>query len=167
MQGSASIRESQLDELLASIFLESGVDVYPAYSDLGEHILQFQDANEVHKFAKVNLFVPKGLLHLAIRYPNSGPAVQIQKISLNPDKCNGFTFRFSADGWGLIHVLCEAKTGTEINCRISVNSPKRASHWQDTSPELGDPAEWDWPIVEKHARRLIRIIKKLSKQSKV
>lgn len=161
MQGSGTIGVERLDELIAAIFADEQVAVYSAYSEYGEDIRKFTKPSDLAEYAESVLDSNKGLLNLAVQYPGSGPTAQIRKISLNPEKCHGDSFRYSADGWGLIHIQCTATKDHDLKCRVAVNSEKRAFKWFDTYPELGDPEKWDWAVVERHARRLVRVVKKL------
>lgn len=161
MQSSATISSTSLGGLLKAIFIGVEADVFSAYSEYGQPIQRFQDCTDLRKFADTTLATPKGFLNLAVRYADSGPPARIREIALNPSKCSGHTVRYSADGWGLIQIQCDAKNLPLLDCRIAVNSQKRAIAWRDNYPEMGDPGEWDWKVVEKHTRRLIRVLKKL------
>ena len=165
MQGSANINKSDVAALLDAVFVDERVDVYTVYSECGEQIRKFSNAAELRCYAEEKLGAQNGFLHLAIRYPESGPQVRVRKIALDPIKCAGHTFRYSADGWGLIVLQCDAKSQPLTTCRVSVNTRKRALAWHRTYEGLGDPEDWNWIVVEKHARRLIRLLKKLGVQS--
>jgi len=91
--------------------------------------------------------------------------VEARRISLDPKKCDGHTFRYSLDGWGLIQIQITENGQGLCECRIAVNSPKRAQAWADTYPAYQDPKLWNWPIVERHTRKLIRHLKKLPRTS--
>jgi len=59
----------------------------------------------------------------------------INKIDLNSKYCNGHTFIYKVDGWGLIHLqiggLREERLETSS---ISHNTEKRAIAWKLTNP---------------------------------
>ncbi len=44
-------------------------------------------------------------------------------------------------------------------CRIADNGVERARAWAKPNDRLVEPALWDWPRVEKHARQLIRVLR--------
>ena len=99
----------------------------------------------------------------AFYYPASEGFVEKQRVSLNPKKCNGHTFRFSIKGWGLIYLQFHRKP-QGIECRAAVNTEKRANSWKDTYLDLKEPSLWQWKVVEKNARRIIRVINKIAQQ---
>jgi hypothetical protein len=124
------------------------------------------EINEYHSKEEILLEIEKlpkkeiSSLHLSIYYPESKGAFIIRKITLNPDKCNGHTFRFSSEGWEVIYIRFHHKYQDKLECNISVNSIERALVWCGTTENMGDPNLWDWKIVNRQARRLIRILRK-------
>ncbi|MDO6471317.1 hypothetical protein [Maribacter sp. 1_MG-2023] len=83
------------------------------------------------------------------------------RIKLNPKYCNGKTYRFNTNGWGVIYLHLDLqKNENEIECRVSVNSKTRAQNWNNTNPEFGNPELWEWKIVESNARKIINRLKK-------
>jgi len=85
--------------------------------------------------------------------------VQTRTIALQPEKCGGAAWRETVEGWGLIQVQLQYKVGADVECRVAVNSEKRANAWAQTYPELRSPSLWNWKLVEKQARRLIRVLR--------
>ncbi len=161
MQGSADICSSDVGPLLSAVFIDEHVDVYTAYSNFGKRIRKFSDVAALRHYADETLGVENGFLYLALRYPDSGPRVQVKKIALDPKKCDGHRFRYCVEGWGLIYIQCDAQRPPLLTCRISANTRKRALAWRSTYEELGNPDEWNWTAVERHTRRLIRLLRKL------
>ncbi len=98
--------------------------------------------------------------NFVIYYSDAGGFVNKKKIDLNPQKCDDATIRYTYEGWGLVHFQTELVDEKYLKCRFSVNTPKRADAWKTISSHLESPDKWDWKIVEKHARRLIRILRK-------
>src|SRR4030095_3135872 len=88
-----------------------------------------------------------------------------RRVSLDPQKCEGHSFRYSVGGWGVIHVQLRLGRTAEVSCSISVNSRKRANAWFATHPEFKDPKLWNWKAVEKHAARLSRRVRALAQQT--
>ena len=79
------------------------------------------------------------------------------RFDLIPEKCNGARWREKTEGWGLVSLQLTYEGDGMVKCRIAANSEKRAKAWEETSQEwLGPALAWNWPVVEKHCRRLIR-----------
>jgi hypothetical protein len=103
----------------------------------------------------------QGVRHvaLAVEFRDVKGHVRTRRIALKPEKCEGATWRETVEGWGLVHVQFAFLKDGLVECRVAVNSDKRAAAWASTNPDLRDPKLWDWKVVEKHARRLIRILR--------
>ena len=157
MQATVALPADSLKALLDAVFV-GAVTVYTSDSAFGEATRVFTSPSEalVH-------FEDKSYAGYAVHYVDAGGRIEDRRVELDPSKCNGHTFRYSVGGWGLIHIQLK-RQATTLECRVAVNTSKRAARWFSTHPELGDPALWRWPVVEKHARRLIRHLKVAAQQ---
>lgn len=164
MQGAAVIHKNDLGELLDAIFVGVKVEVFEAYSEMGEQICCFHDGAELHRCAESKLISPKEHLQFAIRYEDAGPAAIITKVSLDPRRCRGHSFRYRVDGWGMISLQFDIRKFPLLQCRIAVHTKKRALAIHASSTEGDHPDEWDWKFIEKQARRLIRVLKRLGER---
>ena len=100
-------------------------------------------------------------LLLTLYAANAGGALRFSRTILDSSQCDGATFQYSCDGWGLIQLYLESpQHGSLRNSHTNHNSEKRARDWASTYPELGDPAEWDWAAVASFSRKLNRFIRK-------
>lgn len=135
------------------------VSVSTVYSDFGERIKRFSSVDELEGHRCGRPFES-----YALHYRDTGGHVEERRISLDPNKCGGHAFRHSVDGWGLIHIQITEKEHNLCECRIAVNSPKRTQAWASTYPEYEAPNQWNWEATEKHARKLIRHLKKIAAQ---
>jgi hypothetical protein len=97
--------------------------------------------------------------NFAIYYPESKGHFYKEKVTINPDKCNGATYRHSANGWGLVQLQIDLREKPIAGVRVAANTAKRAETWSPTYPELKDPSLWDWKYVEKQSRRIIRVLR--------
>ncbi|MBK9162987.1 MAG: hypothetical protein IPM21_03610 [Acidobacteria bacterium] len=131
---------------------ESDVRHFPTRESLQQLIAAKLVNNEKHKF-----------IFCALRYPGSNGVVRKRRVELNPKKCNGATFRYVMAGWGLIAFQVTLTDIDNISCSFSVESRKGADTWSDINPELGSPSLWNWQIIEKNTRRLIRVLRKVAK----
>jgi hypothetical protein len=146
-----------VDKLSEAIFSDPDACVVEAYSDFGVEPLIFKDTAGLSAFIQTKLAEPKGLAYFFVVYPDMGGTPRMKEIHLNPEKVDGHTKRFTWDGWGLISVQLHAPGSGASN--INANSEKRAAKWTGTHPELGPPGVWNWPAVERHKRRLQRVLK--------
>jgi hypothetical protein len=133
---------------------------YQSYSDLQKPLRSFAEPGPLLDFIAGGRANGNDHFGLSVHYPDTGGSVHIETIELNPAKCPGATWREKPEGWGLINVQLSFHPGAMATCRISANSEERAAAWAHTRPHLGDPALWNWPLVEKHTRRLIRQLRR-------
>jgi hypothetical protein len=84
-------------------------------------------------------------------------------VELDPAACGGATFRYNADGWGLVQLylgtLPEGDTRLE-DSHTNHNTLKRAQTWSGTVPELGDVDAWAFSKITSFSSRLNREIRK-------
>jgi hypothetical protein len=155
--------ENDIVEILDYIFSETDLILYELSSKYGEDIKSFRATNEVLKqynFCNSNqtsetfqLWTPRFEGDLVIR-----------KVELNPKYCEGHTFRYSTEGWGLIQLYFGVRKNKKLKfSHIGHQSEKRALLWQDTINNLGEVKKWNWKEVETTSRKLkYQISKKMS-----
>ncbi len=163
MQTTQQITRQQLDDVVDEIFKLGEVTVKEASSSYDAVLREFPDSESLK--ADLNCSGVSRPFLYAIYYPDVGGHVYDRRIELIPEKCEGHTHRFSYAGWGLIQLQCRFHDDQSVECRIAVNSEVRASNWRETSPDMGDPALWDWKVVKSKAGRLTRLLRKLGKES--
>ena len=164
MQREEKIPMESVEKIIEAIY-EGGPSVFEAYSEfesdvrefptkesLEQYVFEQLESNHRHKFVYCSLF-----------YPEMGGLIRKRRVDLDPKHCEGATFRYATEGWGLIGFQLKISEPEDISCTFVVNSEKRANNWFDTIPELGSPSAWNWKMVERHARRLIQVLKKSAK----
>lgn len=168
MQARKLINRASLEQVLSTCFEKGGPKVFEAYSEYGaKRLKEFLSQKEMENEIKRLLDRGEPSFQFALYYPEAGGYVDIEKVKLDPIACNGFKHRYSARGWGLIYLQFRQKwpkkkmKSDEIECSILVNTEKRATNWKDHCPSLKDPNLWDWKLVETHAKRIIRIVRKI------
>lgn len=163
MQTSQQISLEQLNEIVAAIFAQGPVVVRQAYSEFGCVTKEFADANalldELHDQPGDRDVCRQYTLY----YPEAKGHTHERRIDLKPEACNGHTFRFCQEGWGLIQLQCDFRKHPKVECRVAVNSAIRASNWNATYPDFQSPNSWDWAVVERKAGRLVRLLRKMGK----
>jgi hypothetical protein len=164
MQTTCQISDDGLARVADLIFESGRPRVYSAYSEYGQTTKTFARAEELLRYADRQVESGEAFVDYAIHYPDTAGYVEDQKITLDPKRCKGHTFRYCLSGWGVIHLQCNFRHGPLIECRIAVNSEKRARLWADTYRGLKDPDLWNWKAVERHGRRLIRGLRKIAQE---
>jgi hypothetical protein len=165
VQGIAIVTAAGLIDLAEATFDSGNPVVYESYSSLDEPLRRFKSAAELKADIEAGMTKDDKFLQYCLHYQESLGHVAERKITLKQSTCGGHSWRWTVEGWGLIQFQADLKQLPKIECRIAVNSQKRAELWADTISELRSPALWDWQIVERHASRLIRRLKKLAKNS--
>jgi len=155
MQTEKIVRQENLAHVVEAIFAVDMPIVQESYSAFESEIQSFKSPQELLSFIAESKSVA-----LALYYPETEGSVERTRIDLNPKKCKGHTFRYRTDGWGVIQFQVQNTNQSEFKCRFAVNSELRANKWFETYPELKPPSLWKWNLVEKHTRRLIRVLQK-------
>ena len=155
---SSQVKVENLRNLVETIFLDGEVTVYEAYSIPDKELRVFVSPEEVMAYISEVESSKDDLAYLSIHYANAGGFVRKKKVDLNPEKCKGAKVRYSVEGWGLIQFQLWNKA-SGLTCDIAVNSEKRANAWEATNPELKSPSLWNWKEVQKHNRKLNRVLK--------
>ncbi|WP_298330489.1 hypothetical protein [uncultured Dokdonia sp.] len=159
MQRTEFIDKNQLFGLIEYILSDSKIEFYESYSEMEKEIVQISKYSEFLKYFENSISENKKQLKFGIYYPEAKGKFYIDKIKLNPKYCNGKTYRYNTNGWGVIYVHLDLQK-SKIECRVSVNSKTRAQNWTSTNPEFGNPELWEWKIVENNARKIITRLKK-------
>jgi len=151
--------------LLSWLFAEDRCDVYELASDFEQPLKWFRSASEV--LAQFDRSYPNGRkwrsVHLQLYVRGAGPVFVPRRVALDPQACGGATFRYDADGWGLVQLyLGSASAGDERleDSHTNHNSLKRAQSWSDTVEEMGDVGAWDFAKITSFSSRLNREIRK-------
>lgn len=164
MQTTQYISAAQLDEVLRSVFASGSPIVKQASSDFDQPIRVFPTVEALREDMQYTPSSKQAFFSYSIYYPEAKGIVTERRIDLKPGAVPGHTHRFAPQGWGLIQLQCGFRHFPSVECRIAVNSDVRAQNWAATCPEMGSPDLWDWHVVNRHAGRLVRLLRKLTKQ---
>ena len=166
MQRTEFINKNDLFELIEFILSDLNNELYESYSEMEKEVIRINNFAEFKDYFEHSISEKKMQLGFGIYNPESKGKFSITKLKLNPKYCKGKTYRNRIDGWGIIFVhLNLLNVENEIECRIYVNSKKRAENWKSTNPEFGNPELWDWKIIESNARKMINRLKNYTQQS--
>jgi hypothetical protein len=167
MQTTQRISPDQLSKVVEAVFAQGPVVVRQAYSDFGCATHEYADAAALLDDLPCEKGVSNAFRQYTLYYPEAKGYAFERRIELNPQTCNGQSFRFCQEGWGLIQLQCDFRQHPIVECRVAVNSPSRATTWSDTYPDFQSPDLWDWAVVEKKAGRLVRLLRRLGKEGPV
>ena len=157
MQRVENIPLPHVHRVLGAVFVGSPL-VCEAYSKFDQATRSFESLEALLAYIRAERELGIKFVNLVAHYQEALGQVRTRTIELKPEKCNGATWRETVEGWGLVQLQLEFK-GDTAECRVAVNTERRANAWAQTYPELGAPSLWDWKLIEKRARRLIRVLR--------
>jgi hypothetical protein len=147
--------------LLQWLFAEETCRVYELASVFGEPLRCFNSAEEVATASGWSARKQGTAALLQLYVLGAGPPFRARRIRLDPAACGGATFRYEADGWGLVQLYLEVPRRDQLrNSHTNHNSQTRAQTWAHTVSQLGDPAQWDFARITSFSSRLNREIRK-------
>lgn len=153
-------------ELLSWLFAEATCHVYELASDFEQPLKRFDSPEAV--LMQFERRYPNGekwkVVHLQLYVIGASPVFAPRRVTLDPKYCDGATFRYGAEGWGLVQLyLANAKATSLENSHTNHNSRKRAEAWAPTYRDLADaPSAWDFERITSFSSRLNRQIRKMA-----
>jgi hypothetical protein len=148
--------------VLEYVFSKGACRVFESYSQFGEEIAEFKSSAEVfarYEVGKCKGSSPSVLLQLVP--PNASRLFHIRRLRIDPAACDGHTFRYVIEGWGLIQLYFGGLGPAGlVNSHSNHNSEARARRWAKTLPELGSVDHWDMREVTATSSALNRFIRK-------
>ncbi len=156
--------------ILEFVLGQADCRVYESYSQFDQSLSEFRtiaDFESCYSISDWSRSQPRQSILLQLCSANSLGRVLKRKISLDSRRCKGATFRYAAEGWGLIQLYLESprkRSGQQWleASHTNHNSEKRALAWESLNPELGPVSGWNWNAVTSFSRRLNRHIHKLA-----
>jgi hypothetical protein len=153
------------EELLSWLFSEATCHVFESYSAFEQPLSRFESPQDVlQQFDRRYTNGEKwSVVYLQLYVIGAGPQFTPQRVKLDPKDCNGASFRYAAEGWGLVQLyLTSAKADGLENSHTNHNSRKRAEAWAPTYRDLADhPSAWDFDRITSFSSRLNRQIRKM------
>ena len=159
VQRTESVKKKKINELMELAFQIGEVRIFESYSEMEEEIVEIKNYQDYLNYFQKSINQKKKHISFGLHYKEAEGFLRIRRINLNPKSCDGKTFRYNIEGWGIIHIQLDLRE-ERIECRIAVNTEKRAQKWESINPELKPSNLWNWKIVESKARKLIRELKK-------
>ena len=141
-------------KILEYIFKETDLHIYDSSSPFGQEICEYKTVEEISvkfdldkgdKFANTfQLWTPR----------HKGTPI-FRKVDLDPKHCNGHTYRYSTEGWGLIQLYFGGLKNNELNqSHIGHFNEKGALKWEETNKVNGLISSWDWAEIQATSRKL-------------
>jgi hypothetical protein len=161
MRGTRPMSLASVDSLMRTVFATGKPTVMENYSAYEAPPLVFTNHTDVLSFAEAESSKHAGAVSIAIHYPDMQGRLGVTRVSLNPEMCQGATYRFCCEGWGVIYTFLPVAAPVGIAPFVSANSEKRAMSLASTYPEWGSPQMWDWTAVSRHLRRLRRALRQV------
>jgi hypothetical protein len=142
----------------------SACRVFERYSPPGEEIAEFKSIDDLS--ARYPIGVCRGSgpsVLLQLVPPSASHQFSVRRISMQPELCDGHTFRYTVEGWGLIH-LHLGGTGPQglVVSHSNHNTEARARKWLESRPEFGPIEIWNWRETNMVSSALSRFIGKLA-----
>ena len=149
-------------EILDFIFKETDLLVYDLGSQYGQEICQYKASDEIS--LKFDLEIDEFGTTFQLWTPRHKGKPIFRKVDLDPKRCNGHTFRYATEGWGLIQLNFGGVKNNELKLsHISHYNEKGALNWEDTNYLNGLVSSWDWTEIQATSRKLkYQIHKKLA-----
>ncbi len=152
------------EQLLDWLLREGTCRIFELSSKLEEPLREFCTVADVlSEFSSTYSNGDKyNTVHLQLYVLNAGPPFIPRRVSLDPQKCDGATFRFVAEGWGLVQLYLGSlgKRGLH-DSHTNHNSMKRAEAWAPVKPEMRSFESWDFKKITAFSSRLNRQIRKM------
>jgi len=141
-------------EILKFIFKETDLQVYDLGSLYGQEICQYKTVDEISsKFDLDN--GDKFAVTFQLWTPRHKGKPLFRKIDLDPKHCNGHTFRYSTDGWGLIQLYFGGLKNNELNqSHIGYLNESAALKNKSLTTFNGKVNAWDWTEIQATSRKL-------------
>jgi len=155
------------DKIKILDFIFSGTDlkIYDHSSPYGQEICEYKNVDEV--ISKFDLDNGSNFgIGFQLWTPRHKGQPLFRKIDLDPKRCNGHTFRYSTEGWGLIQLSFGGLKNNELNqSHIGHFSEKEALKWEEINTFNGQAKSWDWTEIQKTSRQLKLQIHKTATKS--
>lgn len=149
-------------EILNFIFNETDLQIFDLASVYEQEIARYRIIDDItSKFDLRKGGSPK--ITFQLWSPRFKAAPNFRKVILDPKFCNGHTYRFATEGWGLIQLyfggVIEINYGGELQTRLHKSHLGHFNHQgalarEDFNLEYGKVDQWDWMEIKKTSSQL-------------
>lgn len=149
---------SDRDAIVDFVFSQPGWRLLERYSEYDQPLRAFPTRADV-----VRAFSPSGHAQLCLSCDAMGGRVSHRRITLEPGAVPGATFRYVAEGSGLIQLLFKPVQRNRLSpSSTDHNSERRARRYAVTADELAEVAAWSWAEVTRVSSKLNRFIRRIA-----
>lgn len=141
-------------EILEFILNDMDLCLYDLGSVYGQEICKYKIVDEIT--SKFDLENGRDFaLTFQLWSPRHGGKPIFRKIDLNPNYCEGHTFRYSTEGWGLIQLYFGGLENHQLSkSNIGHLTEKRAFIKESTNSVNGKVSVWDWKEIHVTSRKI-------------
>lgn len=140
-------------EILDFIFKETDLQVYDLDSPYGQEICQYETVEEIS--SKFDLELDQFGTTFQLWTPRHKGKPIFRKVELDPKYCNGHTFRYATEGWGLIQLYFGGLKNNELkSSHIGHYNEKGAVKWEGSYYANELVSSWDWTEIQVTSRKL-------------
>ncbi len=140
-------------EILDFIFKNTDLQVYDLGSLHGQEICQYKSGDEIA--SKFDLEIDEFGTTFQLWTPRHKGKPIFRRVDLDPKRCNGHTFRYATEGWGLIQLYFGGLKNNELKpSHIGHFNEKGALKWEDNNSVNGLDSSWDWKEIQSTSRKL-------------
>jgi len=149
------------------IFDQTDLQVFDLASDYGQEIKKYESLADITSHFDLKNET-KGGIHFLLWSPLFKGKVVHKRIELDPKRCNGYTFRYNTEGWGLIQLYLHGIDGNHLKySHIGHFNRKGALKWEGINKGMGLVDDWDWKVIQKTSNQLKYLLhSKLSVKTK-
>lgn len=141
--------ESDKKTILNYIFNETDLKIFDLASPPGEKVREYHNIADITSFLDLT-DETYNTIHLQLWSPPFKGKPAFRRIELNPRHCNGHTFRYATEGWGLIQLYLYGIKGDSLkHSHIGHFNHKGAAKQEGTNPGISKAALWDWKEIQK------------------
>lgn len=152
------------EELLGWLFSESACHVYELASGFEKELNRFSSASEV--LAQFDRRYTNGerwkSVELQLYVIGASPPFSPRRVSLDPERCGGSTYRYAAEGWGLVQLYLQRPTSAGLDCSHTNHFTQKRAEALATMEERAKLAAWNFKAITAFSSRFNRKIKSLS-----
>ncbi|WP_147277164.1 hypothetical protein [Runella aurantiaca] len=140
-------------EILDFLFNETDLQVYDLGSPFGKEICEYKTFKEIS--SKFDFGIDQFGTTFQLWTPRHGGKPVFRRIVLDPKRCDGHTFRYATEGWGLIQ-LYFGGLKNEILKRSHIGhfNESRALKNESSTTVYGKVSDWDWQEIQRTSRKL-------------
>ena len=145
--------------ILEFIFNDTDLQVFELGSAYEQEIKKYRSSDEIVSLLDL-INGDKFAITFQLWTPRHKGKPVFRKITLDPNLCNGHTFRYSTDGWGMIQLYFGGIRNNTLHLsHFGHFTEKGAMKWEETNTFNGNVNDWSWKEIEATSKKLKQFIK--------